>query len=506
MKSQIKVGAILGYINMFCSMVITLVYTPFLIKCLGQSEHGLYSLVASVISYLSVLDMGFGNAMVRYISKSIAKKEDHSEINGVFLKFYYYIGIISFLIGLAILYNIPYIFRALTIEEMEKARIIMLVLITSVSLSFPLSVFDSYAVACEKFKMMKMLKLLKTIMIPLTMLPLLLYGYKAIAMVIISATYNILFHVIALVYCFKVLNMKISFERKKLDKSFVFEMMSYSFYIFLNIIVDHVYNNTDQILLGAFSGTVAVSIYAVANKITTMNTQFSTNISGVFFPRINKLLEEDDGDKKVSDIFIKVSRIQLYVLTLLLSGFIVFGKGFIKLWVGNDYIDAYYIILLLISPAIIPLTQNIGISIIQAKNKHKFRSIIYILIAVLNILVSIPLTIQYAGIGAAIGTLIANLLGPILCMNIYYWKKANINIPRYWFRFLTFTVPIIIVSILLEKIIGNYSYTWISLIIYAAVFAGFYAIYSLLQTNIEEKEMLKSIINKIFKRRIKKSV
>ena len=50
-------------------------------------------------------------------------------------------------------------------------------------------------------------------------------------------------------------------------------------------------------------------------------------------------------------------------------------------------------------PAIVPLSQNIGISIIQAMNKHKFRSIVYLAIAILNIIISIPLAKQYAGIG-----------------------------------------------------------------------------------------------------------
>ena len=65
MKKEIKTGAILGYINMIASLLVSFLYTPILLKSLGQSEYGLYALVASVIGYLSVLDMGFGNAMMR---------------------------------------------------------------------------------------------------------------------------------------------------------------------------------------------------------------------------------------------------------------------------------------------------------------------------------------------------------------------------------------------------------------------------------------------------------
>ncbi len=75
MRKEMKFGAILGYINMIAGVLVSFIYTPILIKHLGQSEHGLYALAVSVIGYLSVLDMGFGNAMVRYVSKSKASPE-----------------------------------------------------------------------------------------------------------------------------------------------------------------------------------------------------------------------------------------------------------------------------------------------------------------------------------------------------------------------------------------------------------------------------------------------
>ena len=175
MKSQIKTGTILGYINMAANTLITLFYTPLMLKLMGQSEYGLYSLVASVIGYLSVLDMGFGNSMIRFISRSKARGEADSEkkINGLFLLLYSIIGVIALLVGIALIFNVENIFKALTIEELAKAKVIMGILVFTVAISFPLSIFDSYVTSCEKFKLMKILAILKTLAVPLTMLPLL---------------------------------------------------------------------------------------------------------------------------------------------------------------------------------------------------------------------------------------------------------------------------------------------------------------------------------------------
>ena len=68
-SNQLKIGTLLSYITLFVELIIGLVYTPILTKRLGQAEYGLYSLVSSVISYLTILDMGFGSAIVVYTSR-----------------------------------------------------------------------------------------------------------------------------------------------------------------------------------------------------------------------------------------------------------------------------------------------------------------------------------------------------------------------------------------------------------------------------------------------------
>lgn len=47
---------------------------------MGQSEYGLYALVASVITYLTILDLGFGNAIIRYTAQFRAEKKLGSNI------------------------------------------------------------------------------------------------------------------------------------------------------------------------------------------------------------------------------------------------------------------------------------------------------------------------------------------------------------------------------------------------------------------------------------------
>jgi O-antigen/teichoic acid export membrane protein len=173
---------------------------------------------------------------------------------------------------------------------------------------------------------------------------------------------------------------------------------------------------------------------------------FSTAISGVFLPKITAMVTCNNSDEEVSDLFIKTGRIQYIVISLILSGFVIFGKEFILIWAGQNYQDAYSISLIIMIPLAFPLIQSLGISILQARNQQKFRSILYVLVALFSMAISIPLAKLYGGIGCAIGTSVALVLGNIITINIYYYKYIHIDIPHFWKEILHMTFPVSIMT------------------------------------------------------------
>ena len=212
----------------------------------------------------------------------------------------------------------------------------------------------------------------------------------------------------------------------------------------------------DQFVLGSICGTVITSVYAVAGQLNNMYMNFSTAISGVMLPKVTKMEDNKATDKEFTDIFIKTGRIQYLLLALIISGFVLFGKAFINIWVGSNYIDAYLIACILMIPITVPLIQNIGLSILQAKNLYKYRTIIFFGIAILNICISIPMAKMYQGIGAAVGTAFSLVLGQGLILNIYYHKKVGLDMIEFWKNILFMTVPVVItflIGIALNKLI-----------------------------------------------------
>lgn len=454
--SQLKLGAILSYLSLFLGTVIQILYTPIMLRLLGQGEYGLYTLANSVIGYLGVLDFGIGNTIVRYTVKYRANNDREGEfnLNGMFIVVYSVLAIIVSIAGFLVVSNSEKLFSStLSIKELNTIKILMTLMVFNMAISLPFGIFNSIVSAYERFTFQKILGIIRTILNPLVMLPLLFMGYKSIGITIATTIINITFIMVNIYYCFKVLNVKIRFN--KMEFSLFKEIFTYSFFIFLNMLVDKIYWGTDQLILGAVSGTTMVAIYSIGSTLNAYYMSFSTAISGVFLPRVTQMVTKNVSDKELSDLFIKIGRIQYLVLSFILCGFILVGEEFIQIWAGEGYNNSYYIALVVMIPLTIPLIQNLGITILQAKNMHRFRSNIYIVVALFNIVISIPLAYKLGGFGCALASSICFFIGNGLIMNIYYYKKINIDIPGFWKNIGMMTIPAII-SLLLSSFISSF--------------------------------------------------
>lgn len=507
--NQLKAGSILSYLQMGLSIIIGLLYTPVMLRLLGQSEYGLYSTVSSTISMLSVLSLGFNSSYIRYYARY--KKEDNREaidkLNGLFLIIFSIIGLIALACGLFLSFNLELVFdEGLTAGEYEIARVLMLLLTANLAISFPMSVFQNIISAHEKFIFLKLLGMLKTVASPLVTLPLLLLGFRSIAMVSVTLGVSVLTDTAYLIYSKTAL--KVRFRFGHFEKGLFKSLFAYTSFIAINLIVDQVNSNLGKFILGRFQGTTVVAVYAVGYSLYQYYMMFSTAISGVFTPRIHRIVNlTRDGEipeqrRQLTELFTRVGRIQFLILALIATGLIFFGKPFIGFWAGEGYDDAYYVALLLIIPGSIPLIQNLGVEVQRALNKHQFRSIVYLCMAALNVILTVILCQRYGAIGTAIGTTVSVVIANGVAMNIYYHKKCNIDIIAFWKSIGRLAVGLIIPVICGIAIMNLFDFTSIFLLL------GGIVVYTLiyevsmwfLGMNDYEKSLIRKPIEKIFRK------
>ena len=453
--NQRKAGVVLSYVNMGLQAVIGFVYIPMLLAFLTKEQYGLYQLVGSMIAYIAVMDFGLANTTVRYYSRLRALKDTRGQENllATMLRLYMGIAVAIILVGIVLLHVLlPFYTKTLSATDLVTAKYVYWIMMFNLAVTIPGHIFSAIIQAHEKFIFLRCATLLNIILQPCLVFVVLHFRASIVALVIVQTLCNLSLFVANAYY--SVFRLKARFHLHKWDGRFVKEILFFSFFIFLNAIMDQIYWKTGQLILGAVVGTVVVAIYSVTVQLCMSYMGFSANISSVFLPHLSALAAQEDM-REINAIFLKVGRLQFYIVMLIFWGFLLFGRQFIHLWVGDSFMPAYTYTVILMAALIVPLVQNTGILILQAKNKHAFRAIVFVIIAILNVCIYIPLAKQYGALACACVTAGCLVLGQGLILNIYYAKLGVKVIPFFGHIgkiFLAMLLPIGLTGWMLTKV------------------------------------------------------
>ena len=249
--------------------------------------------------------------------------------------------------------------------------------------------------------------------------------------------------------------------------------------------------------------TATVAVYAIGSQIYTNYMYVGTTVAGVFFPKVSVYYQQQDGLKKISDLFVRVGRIAFTLCFLVLSAFVIFGKEFIYFWVGQEYYSAYGVALVVMIPFTLDVIQNLGLTILQVIDKYSFRAKMYFVAAVLNIISTIMLAKYFAGFGAALSTGITMLITSGIIMNIYYCKIVRLDIFMFWKNIANIflrLLPIVVLGMATNQVLGQTN----SIMLFVIKMAGYSLVYCIaayiFAMNGEERETVKKLFSKVLKK------
>lgn len=368
----------------------------------------------------------------------------------------------------------------------------MIILTVNMAIMMFNNAFCTFIFAQEKFIFNKGMELLRSIFNPMLCLPILLFGYGSIGMSYVILALSIISLLINFYYCIQ--KLKVHFLFKDINWRLLKEIGSFSFYIFVWTIVDQLNWQIGRIILSNTNGSNSVAVFAVGTQFCMMFLIFSTSLSGVFIPSVYKLVHESDAAKKITDLMIKVGRLQFYIVFFIWLGFLVFGRPFIIMWAGTQYKDAYWVAILMMTPVIIALTQNIGIEVLRAYNKHQLRTWLHLVIAAVNVGLSYVLAERYGVIGCSVATCIATFLSSTVVANLIYIYVIRLEIRRFFAELFSMWKAVV-VSLIIGFGLMRYAIinSWGKFLMFVLLFIIAYStIFVLLAFNKTEREFLKS--------------
>lgn len=503
-----KIGVILSYVLMSFEILSTLLLTPFIIKTLGQSEFGVYKLSAAITAYLLLLDFGIGNAIIRYIAKYRTQNNNIRERQflGVAIIYYTSIGIISLILGGMMVKVFPSFFsRGLNKQEILLGQKLLFITVLNCSVTLMTACYSNVLIAYEKFKVSRICSIIQIIVKMIVIYFLLKKGFRSVSIVETQLILTIILRGYMVFYIFFKIKLYPIFQG--LDKEFIYEIIRYSTFIFLQIIATQLNASIDQILIGklVFSSSIIIGIYGIGTQIVQYYQGIGSAFTSVLMPGIVKLVETTNSYSYIIDEMIRIGRIIFMTLGFIWACFFINGKNFIILWAGQENLMAYYVAVILMFAYLFVLTGSIGSQVLWALNQHKEQAYLKISIVLLNIILTIILIKWNPLIGATVGTFFSLVIGDILVMNWIFKKKFNMSITYYYKNLFRGILPSIIIITLIGLGISKFfGQTWFQFFIKNFIMIIVYFIMMLIYgMNNYEKKLLYSLLKIERFRRVK---
>lgn len=491
MNKQLKVGALLNYISLFLSIIIGIVYTPFMLSQMGTSEYGLYALALSIVSYLNILDNGFSAGVVRYVSY-YRERQDYESINKIInssFLIYLILGGVCLCLG-AILYNIieAFYIGELNEQEIYRLKCIVLILMVYISFNLPASVFVSVITACEDFILLKTAKIVQTLLVPMIMTPLLLQGYRSIAMSVVTTSIGISITMFYVCYCMKKYPFKYSVSY--INYSTLKEMILFATPMLMIITCDCVCRSFGSFYIGAYGGTIGVTILSLSIQLRGYFESFVKAISSFFLPHFTKMIAAKSDITVISNDFIKISRLEFHIAFILLSGFIWFGIFFLEFWTSNiEVLEIFICSLIIIVPLLFSMAESVGEEIVKAYNKQNKQLYIYVFRAVIVLIITFIFTKKYSFYACAFAIGFSAFVCDIVLMNLLYAKSIKLNVHKLLKSILP-SIFFVLIGVGLKFFIFNK----LSLIIQLLAFLVYSLFYIIICLNKDEKKSILALI------------
>jgi O-antigen/teichoic acid export membrane protein len=327
-----------------------------------------------------------------------------------------------------------------SLESIVLGQKIFVVFMFSTVLHMMTDAFSGCIVGHEKFTVNSSVQFLRTLLKIFLWVVLLKLGKGVLAITCVDLVISLTTFLFSVGYAVFALH-----EKPKLyylDRKKLWEIVSFGAAILLQAVVNQVNNNVDNIILGAcVTEKAVITMYSSALSIYVVYNSLVSVIANFFLPQATRLINKNASGEELTDFVIAPGRFQALLAVACILGFALFGRNFISIWIGAKYMDAYWVTLMLMIPVTVPLVENTMIPVLDASLKRIYRSVTLVIMAALNVVLSLLLVSALGFWGVAIGTVASLVIGHGFLMNIYYAKTFNLQLGRMFYSIFKGILP-----------------------------------------------------------------
>lgn len=430
--SQLKTGAMLSYATIALNILSGLIYTPWMITKIGQTHYGLYTLASSFIT-LFLMDFGMSSAVTRFLSVYNAKNNqtDIDNFLGIVYKLYILIDMIISIILLIIYFFIEKIYGNLPGGELQVFKILYIIVGLFSIISFPFTNLNGILTAYEKFVPLKICDMIQKLGTVVIMVFVLLLNGNVYSLVAVNAIVGLAVIAIKLIVIKKETPVKINF--RFFNKSILKQIFGFSVWTTVSSIMQRLIFNIAPTIIAAVSvaGAGGIAVFGLGSTIEGYVYTFAAAISGMFMPRVSKILESKNKDKELLELMVRIGHLQAILIGFIVIGFISYGRSFIiNIWNKPDFELSYLCAVFLIIPSFFHMPMEIANTALVVEGRVKLQAFIMIIMGLVSICSSVILSKYYGAVGASIAIFLAYMIRTILFAIVYH-TVLQIDIKKF---------------------------------------------------------------------------
>ena len=484
MTKKINGGIIISYAYVIINAIVGMVFVPYLIKKIGADSYGIYETIVALASNISILNFGLGDTAVKYIAKYRGREDIKSQGNvlGIILFFLLVLSFVAIVFCILIYYNFDSIYeKSLDGGQIILAKKMFLIAAANVVITLAGGTYSNVITAYEKFVFSRGLEILRLIIRVILIVASFHYTNSAIVLLLIDLLLSCTVILINFAYTRFFLKIRINMSLR--NKELVREILTFSGYVLFFIIAREILFQTDKVIIGIELSAIAVTVYSVGNKISSMFNQFGYVLSNMYLPRAMIIKERTtDVEKKNGlyfDYMIEMGRKICSSIMVIFLGDILVGADFINVWVGRGYYISYISSIIMIFAFFLPILLDSGMAILKAENKQQTIAVAWFVSAVVNIVLTWVTVPKFGILGASAMTLVTSYLINCMVLCIELKTRINFSIFRYLYNVFRGMLPIVLITIVIKtlmSILHFHADTWGSLFIICAGFSIIYIV------------------------------
>lgn len=423
--ANIKKNFLVSIFMQLITISFSLIVPRLMISYYGAQIHGLTSVITGLISYLTLVEAGFGSASLQSLYKPL-QEENKKIINGYLNEiniFYKKIGTIFSCLIIIISVIYPFI----AADNLSYVFVMTLIIVSGLAQTIEYFFCCKYKILLQADKKLYVLNFINSF-------GTLLQGILRIVMIISKFDIVLVQLIPAIVYICRLLIIKfyVAKHYKYLDDSIepISSVGDKKWNVLIHQIANLVVNNTDSLVLSTFVGYTSVSIYSVYSMITNnINGFLNQSLSNSITANFGHIVSEGNQDK-IRFTFDYYERLYDYIIIYIFSVVFSLILPFVKLYTHSITNIVYVNIglgFLFVLNAILANLRIPYLTMVNATGKFKETQFHAILEATINIVASIIL-VKYIGIyGVLLGTTLSFFVRDFLF--VWFVNKEIIDRP-----------------------------------------------------------------------------